>query len=160
MIDKNGKIGGKINLIDLIIIVVIFAAVAFAVYRIFFAEKIEEIVSDPVRIEFTCTEANDYTVEQLEIGAPVLDGSTEKDLGTAIDFEIDDATSYTVTDSGQVVIIDIPFSKSVVVTIDGTGELDDNGVVINGLRYGVGHSTVLFVGDCKLWGKISAIDPA
>lgn len=159
MIDKNGKIGGKVNLIDLIIVVVMLAAIVFAVYRFFFAND-KEVTSDPVKIEFTCTDANDYTIEQLEIGAPVLDGSSEDELGIATDFEIDKATSYTVTDTGKLVIIDIPFSKSVVVTIEGTGTLDDNGVVIEGTRYGIGHSMVIFVGDCKLWGKISGIDPA
>ena len=160
MIDENGKIGGKINLIDLLIVVVILAVIAFAVSRFLSNDDKDNVGSDPVIIEFTCAEVNDYTVERLEIGAPVLDGNANRDLGTAVDLTIDDATTYSATDSGKTVLVDIPESKSVVVTIEGTGTLDDNGLFIGGFRYGVGHSTTVFVGKCRLSGKISGIDPA
>ena len=160
MIDENGKIGGKINLIDFLIIVLILAVIIFAVCRSFFNTDMDETVGEPVMIEFTSTEVNDYTARQLETGVPVLDGNANKTLGTAVDFTVDDATTYTVNDSGDAVVVSIPKAKSVVVTIEGAGELDDNGLLIDGTRYGVGHSTVVYVGKCWLSGKISGIDPA
>ena len=159
MIDENGKIGGKINLIDFLIVVVILAVVAFLGYR-FLSNDDKEDTGEPVIIEFTFAEVNDYTVERLEIGAPVLDGNANRDLGTAVDFTIDDATTYAATDSGKTVLVDIPESKSVVVTVESTGELNDNGLLIDGTRYGIGYTTVVYVGRCKLWGTVSAITPA
>lgn len=158
MIDENGKIGGKINLIDFLILVVILAVAAFVAYRILDTDK--DDTGSSVIIEFTCAEVNDYTVERLETGAPVLDGNANRDLGTAVDFTIDDASTYSATDSGKPVVVDIPDSKSVVVTIESAGELDDNGLLINGTRYGIGYTTVIYVGRCKLWGAVSSIDPA
>ena len=160
MIDENGKLGGKINLIDFLIVVVILAVIAFAVSRFLFKDDKDNTVSDPVIIEFICAEVNDYTVERLETGAPVLDGNANRDLGTAVDFTIDDATTYAATESGKTVLVDIPESKSVVVTVEGAGELDDNGLLIDGTRYGIGHSVTVFVGKCRLSGKISGINPA
>ena len=160
MIDENGKIGGKINLIDFLIVVVILAVIAFAAYRFFLNLNKDTTGNDPVIMEFTCAEVNDYTVERLETGAPVLDGNANRGLGTAIDFVIDDATTYSATESGKPVLVDIPDSKSVIVTVESVGKLDDNGLLIDGTRYGIGHSAVIFVGKCRLSGKISGIDPA
>ena len=163
MIDENGKIGGKINLIDFLIVVFILAVIIFALLRSFSfnaAVDEEEIVSDPVIIEYTCAEVDDYTVGLLEAGAPVLNGNTNKDLGTAVGFTIDDATTYAVTDSGRTVLVDIPGTKSVVVTVKSAGNLDENGILIDGARYGIGYSMVIYVGHCKLWATISGIEPA
>ena len=33
MIDKNGKIGGKVSIIDLLILIILLAAIAFVGYR-------------------------------------------------------------------------------------------------------------------------------
>ena len=33
MIDKNGKIGGKVSIIDLLIVIILVAALAFVGYR-------------------------------------------------------------------------------------------------------------------------------
>lgn len=160
MIDKNGKIGGKVNLIDLIIVVVILAAVVFVVYRFFVKDDTGIIKNEPVIIEYTCDETNDYTAERLELGATVLDGNTDNVLGTVIDIKIGEPVSYTVTDSGDTVGMIKPGYNSVVITIEGAGILEENGLMIDRFRYGIGHTTVVFVGECKLWGKISGIDPA
>ena len=158
MIDKNGNIGGKVNIVDIFIVIVLIAAVAFVIFL--FRNDTDTVDTEPVIIKFTSTEVNDYTVEQLETGAPVLDINANRELGSAVDFTIDDATTYTVTDSGDAVVVSIPKAKSVVVTIEGAGELDENGLLIDGTRYGVGHSTAVYVGKCWLSGKISGIDPA
>ena len=162
MIDKNGKIGGKINLIDFLIVIFVLAAIAFVVFRFFSFKKddTEKAESDRVVIEFTCAEVNDYTVEQLEIGAPALDGYTDNDFGVLTDFKLDEAISYTYNDTGDTVAMVIPDSKSVVLTFECDATLDDNGFFINNSRYGIGYAMVVYAGPCKLWGKISGIDPA
>ena len=160
MIDKNGKIGGKVNLIDLIIVVVILAAVAFVGYRFILKDDTGVINSQPLTIEFISSEVNDYTVEQLRVGDVVLDGYENNYFGNITDIEIGDPSSYTVNDLGDTILMSIPECKSVKLTIDGAGALDENGFVINGTRYAVGHTTVVYAGKCKLYGKISGIDPA
>ena len=161
MIDKDGNIRGKVNIVDIFIVIVLLATVAFVGYRFLVQEDdTESADTEPVIIKFTSSEVNDYTARQLETGALVLDVNANKELGTAVGFTIDDAITYSVTDSGNAVLVSIPETKSVEVTIEGAGELDDNGLLIDGVRYGVGHSTVVFVGKCRLSGKISGIDPA
>ena len=160
MIDKDGNIKGKVNIVDIFIVIILLAIAAFVGYRFLSPEDTDADNTEPVIIQFTSSEVNDYTVEQLETGVPVLDGNANKALGTAVDFTVGDATATYVTDSGKVVLTEIPETKSVVITIEGAGEMDGNGLLIDGTRYGIGHSTVVFVGKCRLSGKISGIDPA
>lgn len=160
MIDKNGKIGGKVNLIDLLIVLVILAVAAFLGYRFILKDDTGIMNNEPVIIEFTSDEVNDYTIERLAAGAPVLDHDENNYLGTVVGFELGEAASYEVNEYGETVRLSLPDCNSVVLTFEGTGRLDGNGVVIGGARYGIGHSMVLFAGDCKLFGKISGIDPA
>ena len=163
MIDKDGNIRGKVNIVDIFILIVLLATVAFVGCRFLFQQdgtEEEDIeTAESVIIKFTSTEVNDFTVEQLESGALVFDTYVSKELGSAVDFTVDDAVTYTVTDSGDAVVVSIPGMKSVEVTIEGTGELDEYGLLIDSTRYAVGHSTVVYVGKCMLSGKISGIGP-
>lgn len=160
MIDKNGKIGGKVNLIDLLIVIVILAVVAFVGYRFILKDRTGIINNKTVIIEFTSEEVNDFTIERLEAGAPVMDYDENNYLGTVIDFQLGEPASYEVDEYGETVRLSLPDCKSVVLTAEVAGSLDGNGVVVGGARYGIGHSMVIFAGDCKLFGKISGIDPA
>lgn len=160
MIDKNGKIGGKFNIIDLIIVVVILAVIGFVFFRFFIKDDTGIVKNEPVIIEFISEEVNDFTVERLEIGDHVIDGSTGNSFGTVIDIKVDDAISYSVNAKDETILTSRPDCKSVVLTMEATGTLEENGLLIERYRYGVGHSTVIFVDECKLWGKISGIDPA
>lgn len=160
MSDKNGKIEGKFNIIDLLIIVVILVVIGFVVYRFFIRNNMDISNDEPVIIEYTCDETGDYTAERLKLGATVLEGDTNNVLGTVVDIKIGEAVFYTVNDKNETVLMSRPDRKSVVITIEGTGTLDENGLLIERFRYGIGYSMVVFVNECKLWGKISAIDPA
>lgn len=160
MIDKDGKIGGKINLIDLIIVIFILAVIAFVLLRFFIGDDTGIVNHEPVIIEFTCEETNDYTAEQIMIGDHVLDGGTGNSFGTIIDIKTGDAASYIVNNRNETVHMDKPGYKSVVITMEAEGTLEENGLIIERYRYGVGHSTTVFAGKCRLFGKISGIDPA
>lgn len=160
MIDKNGKIGGKVNLIDLLIVIVILAAIAFVGYRFILKDKTGIINNETVILEFTSEEVNDFTIERLEAGAPVLDYDENNYLGTVTGFELGEPASYEVNEYGETVRLSLPGCNSVVLTAEAAGTLDGNGVVIGGARYGIGHTMIIFAGDCKLFGKISGINPA
>ena len=160
MIDKNGKIGGKVNLIDLLIVIVILAVAAFVGYRFILKDRTGIITNETVIIEFTSEEVNDFTVARLEAGVPVMDYDENNYLGTMIDFRLGEPANFDVDEYGETVRLSRPDCKSVVLTAEAAGTLDGNGVVIGGARYGIGHSMVIFAGDCKLFGKISGIDPA
>ena len=160
MIDKNGKIGGKVNIIDLLILLVILAALGFVAYRFVVKDRTGVINTQEVTISLTGTEVSNYVVENLELGARLLDDTENNVLGYVTDIRTGPGYHYTVDNNGETVAVFPEDSSSVVITGRATGTLDANGLLIGGTRYAIGHTFVVYVGDCKLYLRISGLDPA
>lgn len=160
MVDKNGKLFGKINLIDFLIILVLVLAVAFVALRVTgVVGGSEQKDPVPVRISFFGSEVPDYVVNSLKEGDKVYDFSEDIILGTVESWEIDDPLGYVVDDFGDVHGVAKEGEKSLTLTITGEAVMGDYGATIEGELYGVGHTTLLYAGVAKLWVKVSAIEP-
>lgn len=158
MIDKNGKVGGKINLIDLIIILLLIAAVAFVAFRTLRGDDGNEAV--PVTMTLYVENTFNHVIEQLEIGSSVWDYSSNVDMGTLESF-----TSYPFTEpvsDGKGGLIDAPIENKsqAELIIKADGVLGSHGVTINGQLYGLGHTLVMYAGDCKFFVSVSDIQAA
>ena len=156
MNETNGKIKGKFNIIDLIIVILLLAAVAFLGYR-FLTRGNADADTQKVYLTMTGAEVSKYVVDNLEIGAPVLDDAEHKSLGYVTDISTDRGYHYDVDKSGQTVAIFPDDSVSVVVTCLAEGTLDGNGLVIGRTRYAIGHTFVVYVGNCKMYLRISGL---
>ena len=160
MIDKNGKIGGKVSIIDLLIVVILLAALAFVGYRFLTKDRSGVVNTQPFVMSMTGAEVSNYVVENLEIGARVFDDTENNVLGYVTDIQTGAGYHYGVGNNGETVALFPDDSSSVVVTCRGEGTLDPNGLLIGGTRYAIGHTFVVYVGDCKLYLRISGLDPA
>jgi len=160
MIDKNGKIGGKVSIIDLLILVIILAAIAFVGYRFLTKDRSGVVSTQSVYMSMTGAEVSNYVVDDLEIGARVFDDTENNVLGYVTDIETGKGYHYGVGNNGETVALFPDDSSSVTVTCKAEGTLDPNGLLIGGTRYAIGHTFVVYVGDCKLYLRISALEPA
>ena len=160
MIDKNGKLFGKVNLIDLLIVIVLVAVVGFLGYRFLVMDDSGVVNTQTVYLSFTDMEVPNYVTEKLEIGANILDSEENNSMGTMTDFTLGEASSYDVDEVGDTVALHRPDCASVTLTSEVQATADGNGVIINGTRYAIGHTMVIYVGDCKLYAKISDIQAA
>ena len=160
MIDKNGKLFGKVNLIDLLIVIVLVAVVGFLGYRFLGQDASGVVNTQTVYLSFTDMEVPNYVTEKLEIGANILDSEENNSMGTMTDFTLGEASSYDVDEVGDTVALHRPDCASVTLTSEVQATADGNGVIINGTRYAIGHTMVIYVGDCKLYAKISDIQAA
>ena len=159
MIDKNGKIGGKVSIIDLLILIVLVAALAFVAFRFFSRDRSGVIAPEEAYISFTGTEVSNYVVEQLEMGAKVRDDTENNILGYVTDIETGPGYHYSLDNFGNTVAVFPDDSSCITVTSLAEGKLDGNGILIGDSRYAVGHTFVLYVGNCKLYLRISSIKP-
>ena len=160
MIDKNGKIGGKVSIIDLLILIILIAAIAFVGYRFLTKDRSGVVSTQDVYMSFTGTEAPQYVVDALELGARVIDDTENNVLGYVTDIQTGQGYHYDVDREGKTVAIFPEDTASVTVTSLAHGTYDGNGLLIGGTRYGVGHTFVVYVGKCKLYLRISALEPA
>ncbi len=72
MIDKNGKLFGKINLVDLIIVLIIIALAAFVAMK-FLGNKNDGSNLTQIEMSFYSDEEPQFVVDALKEGASVYD---------------------------------------------------------------------------------------
>ena len=139
MIDEKGRLFGKINIIDLLVILVIAAALCFAVFR------------------YVLPDRNSGKAVQIEKGARVWDQGYDVVLGTVKSFEITPLME-TVTDaSGKTHLVENDWLVSVTLVLDAEGVPDEFGIRIGGSLYASGHTMTVFAGDAKLYLKVQEI---
>lgn len=158
MLDNNGKLLGKINLIDFILILIIVAAVVFAAMKVVSARNKTADVT-PVRISFFAEEVPDYVATALKEGTSVLDSTENVTMGTVESFKVGNPLGYVTDTNGEVEEVQRTGYKSVTITITGNAQLGAHGATIDKVLYAVGHTLTIYAGDSKLYLKISDIQP-
>ncbi|MGI6029192.1 MAG: DUF4330 domain-containing protein [Candidatus Heteroscillospira sp.] len=149
----------RFNIIDLAIIVVLLAAVAFFANR-FMTTGGVTVEPDKVSIVFFEEECPDFVPEQTQVGDSVMDGTTNTYMGKVTDVKVDESVTYSVDqNTGEVILGSKEGYVSAYITAECEGTVTDNGVVIDGTLYSVGHTVVLHAGYGKYYLVIYSIDP-
>lgn len=151
----------KFNAVDLAVVLVLVAVVAFAAYRFFGGSsgKAATGQGEPYRITFLCSETPENVAEMISLGDTVTDDSCYMDLGKVVDFKLDEARVYATTSDGKTVLSSKPGYKSVYVTVEAEGVADDNCVYVTGWALGCGHTMVIRVGYAKLYVWVYDMTP-
>ena len=141
MIDKNGKLFGKINIIDLLIILVIIAA------AVFFATK-------------AFTPAQEATKTETSTGAPAFEDTTNVDFGKVVAVESEPSYTYFVDADGNQAKAEVAYNDAVTVTVELEGNLTEKGLYVGGRLYGVGASFTMHFGKATIYASVSGVSEA
>ena len=156
--DKNGKIGGKISIIDILVIILIVAVIAGIGVR--YGSKITNAVKSNEKFEYVLRVENvrNYTIDALEKMGKVTDKKSEKDLGEIVDVRYEKATQQSTTADGRVVNPELPDRYTCYVTIQAVGrESDDNYVLDDSTELSVGRKIDLYSKYVKTSGTIESV---
>ncbi len=145
-LDKDGKLFGKINIIDFLALLLLAAAAIFLVTR-FLVPKTGET---PFVLEFFAEEAETWVVESMQEGDMAEDGTEERVLGAVSEMEMRKAEKWVSTEEGAYIKIDRPGFSALSVLVETRGETHINGVSVGGHRYFVGDTVFLRIGDATL----------
>ncbi|MDL2248409.1 DUF4330 domain-containing protein [Tyzzerella sp. OttesenSCG-928-J15] len=161
IIDKDAKIFGKINIIDLCIVLVVIAGVIFAAVK--FTDGATTVISGGsdmrhYEMKFFVEEVENFRVENMQIGDNLYDDSKNLFLGKITNLDINDAIIYNADAEGNTVKSDKPGYSSMEITTELDATPFENGVNINGNRYGVGHSLTIRAGKSFIYLRISAVN--
>jgi len=149
----------KLNIIDIAIILVVIAACAFFASRFMTTGGITT-EPDKVQIVFFEEECPEFVPTNTHVGDRVLDGTENNYLGIVTDIKVDESITYNIDERTQEVNIGTKEGYvSCYITAECEGTLSDNGVVINGTLYGVGHTVILHAGFGKYYLTICDIIP-
>ena len=159
ILDNNGKIGGKISIIDIavILIILIVAAGIFARYgsKVTTAVQSQEEFRYVLKIEGV----RQYTVDALNKKGAVTDKKSEKNLGEIVDVRVEGATRESVTADGRVTYAPVPGYYTCYVTIDAHGkESSDNYILDDTTELSVGRTVDLYSKYVKTSGTIMSVE--
>ncbi|MCL2500595.1 MAG: DUF4330 domain-containing protein [Defluviitaleaceae bacterium] len=157
MIDKKGRLFGKVSLVDLFAAVVLLAVfyVVFTAARA--GDRLEMSDEQPVAITFFSPAALEFVADAFQMGVPVTDGERNTFLGYVADIKKDDSIFFVTDVRGNEVAAHREGYASVYVTSRTMGRMSDGAVVLGGVVYTVGTAVFMWAGDVFLVTHISNI---
>ena len=156
--DKNGKIKGKVSIVDIAVILLVIVVIVGIAAR--YGNKITNAVKTDKQFEYVLKVENvrQYTVDALKRMGNVTDKKSEKNLGEIIDVTVENATQQSTTASGEVTMTELPERYTCYVTIRAVGkESSDNYILDDSTELSVGRNIDLYSKYVKTSGDISSV---
>lgn len=159
MINKNGKLFGKINIIDLSFIILVLAAAIFIMYRAGLFSP-EQIAAPEEKMILTMyqDEAPVFAVSNVEIGDPVTESFKNISFGKIISVETGDPVSWGANEEGKQVETQRDGYCSLTLKMEAAGKVGNSGITIGGNKYYVGQTLVIRVGTSTFYSRIESAE--
>lgn len=159
IIDKNGKLFGKLSIIDLIAILLIVTAIVVVCIK--FIGKNEKTAIDKISVEYTLSieGIRDYSVDAINKANKVYSSPNDDEkvyVGEIISKEITPAKKLVQQSSGEYTYIDVPDKYDVVIKIKAEVTKDYYGYFFSDNLQLLSNSEFSIYNDyVKLTGKIT-----
>ena len=159
MIDKNGKLFGKINIIDLLIILVVIAALVFVGLKVLAPKRSggDAVQTNKVQISFYAAKVEPGVEDCLVEGAPLYEDLTNVPLGELKSWSVEPEYENQVNANGDAVKVEVPNNYFVNVTAEVNGNVTSDGLHIGSSIYCVGAHYTIHVGTAKIYAECSEI---
>lgn len=159
IIDKKGKLFGKINVIDLIIVVVLIAAAGIFGYKYLSGNQMVASSEVPATITFYAEEVSDFVLDgTIKEGDVVYDVQEKSNIGTVKSVTYGESVSYIETSDGRWVKTTKPDYQSVTITCEAYGTEFPNGIIIADNNYYIGHTFTIAAGKAKIHLRVFDIE--
>jgi len=163
---KNGKLFGKLNIIDLLIILIVIAAVIFVGVR-FLGEddtsSLGGIGTQKVRVTFSEPAAPillaDYA-DGSQLGKPVYNHDKSAALGVLTSFEAEENYTYEWDPhTGELIKVPSTLYCQLQFSCETEGSITDEGLFVNGIHYSIGSSWTIRAGQMRIYCRVAGFEP-
>jgi len=139
LIDGKGRLFGKINIIDLLIVLLVIA-IAGGVYLVFFGGSDKQVVeTSKVIYDFEITNVNKDFVDAINMGDFIRDSTRGNELGTVVSKAPRKATMLNEDlINGRYIIAEVPDAYDVVITIEADADITPANIIVGGAEIKVG----------------------
>lgn len=158
IMDKNGKIKGKFNIIDLIVIILLVAVAAGICVR--YGSSVTTAVKSDEEFEYVVKvdSVRDFTIEALEKKGKVTDKNSTLDLGEIVDVRVEPTEYRSTTADGRIVFAEQPERYTAYVTIRTRGKESDNSyITADSNELSVGRNTEIYSKYVHTSGDIMSV---
>lgn len=156
--NKDGKIKGKFNIIDVLVILLIIAVIVGISVR--FGSNITTAVQSNEEFEYVVkvSSVRQYTIDALEKKGKLSDKKATVDLGEITDIEVEDATFLSEKADGSMVYAEQPGRYNAYVTIRTKGKESDNSYIMaDSNELSVGRTTEILSKYVHTSGVIESV---
>ena len=147
----------RINIIDLLVVVVALIAVAVIGVSKFTGKDSVNGENKKMIITFYSEEVSESIADYIKDGDIISDSTTKVVFGNA-KITTDDSVSYIATDKNEYIKATRAGYKSITIICETEAVFSDIGAVFDGNIYGVGHTLTLLVGDSRFTARIKDIE--
>jgi hypothetical protein len=155
-LDERGRIFGKVSVVDILVLLVIVAVVAFAAIRLTGSSS----ATVPVRVTYTIEAVRQATVDALRQSVEV-EGTVRDDggtvLGEAADIVVTPTSEEFMTPDGQLKAFASPIFSDVNIIVLGEGRVSGSSVRIGSIPTRVGHKVTLVTGSAEVQSVIMRV---
>lgn len=160
IIDKKGKLFGKLSIIDLLIVVVVIGAIAGFAYKITKSNAVTPFTkTDQLEMILSTDDVESFVLGSIHEGDIVKDRVSNVVLGTLQSIEYGDAKIQGFSDTGEAVVSSRPDHISLKIKTIGSGLYSEKSTSsIGNVNYYINRSMEVAVGDVILWLRIQEIN--
>jgi len=161
IIDKDARFFGKINIIDLLIIMGLIGAIVFGVIQLRGGDGgIGTFIGTETRefeIRFYTPDVESFAAYAVNVGDNAFDNGRNVAMGVVTGVEVGPAIVWNADQYGNTVVSDREGFSSIEITAVLSATPSENGILIAGNRYGVGHSLPVRAGRSIIFMRISGL---
>jgi len=157
-INKEGKLFGKVSIIDIFVVIVIVIA-ALGVYTRFFAvnERVA-VTENQIEYQLKITKVRQGTLDALLKQGPVYDKTTKEYMGEITEVVYEDCFEEQELADGKLVSAKVPDRVNVIVTVKTNGSGNDSGYYTSDNKYiAAGSSFVISTKYAETTGEVISI---
>ena len=158
IIDKQGRIGGKLNIIDVCVALALVIAVIVVAARFFSPRSILGTGTETFVIKYYAEEAPVFACDAVFIGGRVEDEQKNIDMGVITDIQTEPGYMYVPDAQGQLHRAHKEGYYSIEITSEVQATPFEQGILLFGNKYSVGHSMTIRAGTGKIYLRISGIE--
>lgn len=153
----------KFNIVDIIVILILVAGIAFVGVRMFGGE--EPAAADPTagstyHVTFHAECVREDVANTLVLGSKAENASRNMDLGTLVDFTTAESVTYGYDSKGNCVASEKPGHVSVTLVCRVTGTQEPTGLLVGQYMLNIGHEMGIRCGNTEINCTVWSIAPA
>ncbi len=155
IVDEKGKLFGKINLLDILIVVIIIGVIVAVAYKLNNSKVITPFTQkDNITTVLVADEVLDEVANTLNEGESVRDRVTGASFGVVKSLVVNPSISYAPNSAGEIVKSTKEGYKSVVITVQGTGVYTNSGVTFGNNDYYINKQYEIRIDNTTIYFRI------
>lgn len=130
IIDQKGRLFGKINLFDLLVLSILVFIAFFGFNKYVNRSTANPVATKEVTFKLFIHNVRNVTTDTIEVGDKIRHFETNQVMGEIIEKEVMPATKHVTAEDGRIVNAEMPERYDMILTVKGEGIVTDREITL------------------------------